>query len=149
MIRRPPRSTRTDTLFPYTTLFRSDRDADAAASDVRDRVAQARQFLPEEADEPIVQKPEGDAQPIIYLAFSSDRHSRTEIGDLATRLVKDRVQTIPGVAQAQVNGSRYALRVWPQPDRLAAYQLNPPDVESALRAQNIEIPAGRDRKSVV
>src|SRR3546814_3715836 len=81
--------------------------------------------------------------PIIYLAFSSDRHSRTEIGDLATRLVKDRVQTIPGVAQAQVYGSRYAMRVWLQPDRLAAYQLTPADVESALRAQNIEIPAGR------
>src|SRR3546814_1002118 len=54
-----------------TVTFLLDRDADAAASDVRDRVAQARQFLPEEADEPIVQKQEGDAQPIIYLAFSS------------------------------------------------------------------------------
>ncbi|PKM15787.1 MAG: multidrug transporter AcrB [Gammaproteobacteria bacterium HGW-Gammaproteobacteria-2] len=126
-----------------TVTFLLDRDADAAASDVRDRVAQARQFLPEEADEPIVQKQEGDAQPIIYLAFSSDRHSRIEIGDLATRLVKDRVQTIPGVAQAQVFGSRYAMRVWLQPDRLAAYQLTPADVEAALRAQNIEIPAGR------
>src|SRR5688572_8828259 len=86
--------------------FRLDRDPDAAASDVRDRVAQARGLLPEEADEPIVQKQEADAQPIIYLAFSSDRHELTEIADVANRLVKDRIQTIPGVAEAQVYGNR-------------------------------------------
>src|SRR5690606_16012645 len=82
-----------------TVRFRLDRDADAAASDVRDRIGQARQFLPLEVREPIVQKQEADAQPIIWLAFSSDRHDNTEIADIADRLVKDRVQTIPGVAQ--------------------------------------------------
>ncbi|HUO83254.1 MAG TPA: efflux RND transporter permease subunit [Gammaproteobacteria bacterium] len=123
--------------------FRLDRDPDGAASDVRDRVAQARDFLPEEAREPIVQKQEADAQPIIYLAFSSDRHSELEIADVAERLVKDRVQTISGVAQAQVYGSRYAMRVWLDTDRLAAHQLTPADVEDALRRQNVEVPAGR------
>jgi multidrug efflux pump len=123
--------------------FRLDRDPDGAASDVRDRVAQARDFLPEEAREPIVQKQEADAQPIIYLAFSSDRHSELEIADVAERLVKDRVQTISGVAQAQVYGSRYAMRVWLDTDRLAAYELSPADVEDALRQQNVEVPAGR------
>jgi multidrug efflux pump len=126
-----------------TVRFRLDRDPDAAASDVRDRVSQARQFLPDEADEPIVQKQEADAQPIIYLAFSSDRHETVEIADYAERLVKDRVQTIPGVAQANVFSSTYAMRVWLQPERLAGFGLTPADVESALRAQNVEIPAGR------
>ena len=126
-----------------TVRFRLDRDADAAASDVRDRVSQARQFLPAEADEPVVQKQEADAQPIIYLAFSSDRHETVEIADYAERLVKDRVQTIPGVAQANVFSSTYAMRVWIQPQRLAGFGLTPADVESALRAQNVEIPAGR------
>ena len=126
-----------------TVRFRLDRDADSAASDVRDRVSQARQFLPEEANEPIVQKQEADAQPIIWMAFSSDRHSKTELADLADRLVKDRVQTIPGVAQAQVFGVRYAMRVWLNPQRLAGFGLTPVDVENALRAQNAEIPAGR------
>ena len=101
-----------------TVRFRLDRDADSAASDVRDRVSQARQFLPEEADEPIVQKQEADANPIIWLAFSSDRHETVEIADIAERLVKDRVQTIPGVAQAQVYGNRYAMRIWLEPARL-------------------------------
>ncbi|MCH7855060.1 MAG: efflux RND transporter permease subunit, partial [Proteobacteria bacterium] len=130
-------------LSQVTVRFLLDRDADAAASDVRDRVSQARRFLPEEADEPIVQKQEADAQPIIYLAFSSDRHTRTEIADIATRLVKDRVQTIPGVAQANVFGNRFAMRVWLNPDRLAGFELTPQDIENALRAQNIEVPAGR------
>lgn len=126
-----------------TVRFLLDRDADAAASDVRDRVAQARSFLPEEADDPIVQKQEADAQPIIYLAFSSDRHNLVEIADIATRLVKDRIQTIPGVARADVYGNRYAMRVWLNPDRLAGFELTPRDVETALRGQNIEVPAGR------
>jgi len=126
-----------------TIRFRLNRDPDAAASDVRDRVAQARQFLPEEVDEPVVQKQEADAQPIIYLAFSSDRHSQVEIADYAETLVKDRVQTIPGVAQAQVYSSTYAMRVWIQPQRLAGFNMTPQDVEDALRKQNVEIPAGR------
>ena len=126
-----------------TVRFRLDRDADAAASDVRDRVAQARGALPEEANDSIVQKQEADAQPIIYLAFSSDRHSLLEIADYANRIVKDRMQTIPGVAQAQVYGNRYAMRVWLNAERLAGAGLSPADIEQALRAQNVEIPAGR------
>ncbi|MFD0740084.1 efflux RND transporter permease subunit [Lysobacter koreensis] len=126
-----------------TVRFRLDRDADGAASDVRDRVAQARQVLPEEVDEPIIQKQEADAQPIIYLAFSSTRHSQVEIADYAETLVKDRIQQIPGVAQAIVYSSTYAMRVWLQPQRLAGFGLTPADVEAALRAQNVEIPAGR------
>ncbi len=126
-----------------TVRFRLDRDADAAASDVRDRVAQARGALPDESNEPIVQKQEADAQPIIYLAFSSDRHSLIEIADYANRIVKDRVQNIPGVAQAQVYGNRYAMRVWLDPEKMAAVSVTPAEVEAALRAQNVEIPAGR------
>ncbi len=130
-----------------TVRFLLDRDADAAASDVRDRVAQARGQLPQEANDPIVQKQEADAQPIIFLAFSSDRHNLTEIADIATRLVKDRVQTIPGVAQANVFGNRFAMRIWLDPDRLAGYELTPEDVEIALRQQNVEVPAGRVESS--
>ena len=126
-----------------TIRFRLNRDPDGAASDVRDRVAQARQYLPDEVNEPIIQKQEADQQPIIYLAFSSDRHSQVEIADYAETLVKDRVQTIPGVAQAQVYSSTYAMRVWLNPQRLAGFGLTPTDVENALRKQNVEIPAGR------
>ena len=123
--------------------FNLNRDPDSAASDVRDRVAQARNFLPDEVEEPIVQKQEADAQPIIFLAMTSENHSQVEIADYAERLVKDRIQQIGGVAQAQVYASTFAMRIWLQPQRLAGFGLTPADVEAALRAQNVEIPAGR------
>lgn len=127
-----------------TVNFRLDRDADAAAADVRDRVSRVRGQLPEEIEEPVIQKVEADAQPIIYLAFSSDRHSALEVTDYADRYVKDQLQTLPGVAQVRIFGERaYSMRIWLNPLRLAAYQLTPQDVENALRQQNIEVPAGR------
>ncbi|HET7843265.1 MAG TPA: efflux RND transporter permease subunit, partial [Xanthomonadales bacterium] len=126
-----------------TVVFNLDRDPDDAASDVRDRVNQAREVLPQDAHEPIVQKQEADAQPIIWLAFNSDRHSQLEVADYAQRLVKDRLQAIPGVAQARVFAAQYAMRIWLNADRMAAYSVTADDVEQALRRQNAEIPAGR------
>ncbi|MDF1585201.1 efflux RND transporter permease subunit [Marinimicrococcus flavescens] len=124
--------------------FRIDREPEAAAADVRDRVAQARGRLPEEVDEPIVRKVEADSQPIIYLAISSSRHSPIEVTELADRLVKDRLQNLPGVAEVRIFGERQpSMRIWLDRLRLAAYGLTPQDVESALRSQNIEVPAGR------
>lgn len=127
-----------------TINFKLDRDADAAANDVRDRVARVRGMLPAEIEEPIVSKEEADAQPIIYMAFSSDRHSPLEVTDVADRLVKDRVQTIAGVANVMIFGERrYSMRIWLDRTRMAAYNITPQDVEAALRAQNLEVPSGR------
>jgi multidrug efflux pump len=127
-----------------TARFRLDRNPDAAANDVRDRVARVRGQLPDEIDEPIIAKVEADAQPVIYLAFSSDRHSPMEVNDIADRLVKDRLQNLAGVADVRIFGERrYSMRIWLDRARLAAYRLTPQDVEDALRRQNIEIPAGR------
>jgi multidrug efflux pump len=127
-----------------TISFRLDRDPDAAAADVRDRVSRVRGRLPDEIEEPIIQKVEADAQPIIYLAFFSDRHSALEITDYADRYVKDQLQTLPGVAEVRIFGERrYSMRIWLDPARLAAYSLTPQDVEEALRRQNVEVPAGR------
>ena len=127
-----------------TLRFRLDRNVDVAASDVRDRVGRVRAQLPGEIDEPVIAKVEADAQPIIYLAFSSDRHSPLEVTDFADRYVKDRLQNLPGVAQVRIFGERrFAMRLWLDPQRMAAYRVTPQDVENALRRQNVEIPAGR------
>ena len=124
--------------------FKLGRDPDAVANDVRDRAGRVRGRLPDEIDEPVIMKVEADAQPIMYLAFSSDRHSPLEITDYADRFVKDRLQSIAGVAEARIFGERrYSMRIWLDAARLAAYNLTPQDVESALRAQNVEVPAGR------
>ena len=124
--------------------FRLGSDADEAANDVRDRLGRVRGLLPDEIDEPIVQKVEADAQPIIYLAFFSERHAPMAITDLLERVVKDRLQVIPGVSEVQIRGARSpAMRIWLDPERLAAHDLTVQDVEGALRRQNVEIPAGR------
>jgi multidrug efflux pump len=127
-----------------TVRFRLERDADSAAADVRDRVARVRQRLPQDADEPVIAKVEADANPIIWMAFSSDTMSPLEVSDYVNRNVKPRVQTLPGAADVRIFGERaYSMRVWLDPDRLAAYRLTPQDVEDALRRQNVEIPSGR------
>jgi multidrug efflux pump len=127
-----------------TIEFILSRDPDAAANDVRDRVSRARGLLPEETDEPVVAKIEADANAILWFAFSSDRHSALEITDYARRQVIDRLQTLPGVARVIIGGERrYAMRIWLDRERLAAYGLTPQDVENALRQQNLEVPSGR------
>jgi multidrug efflux pump len=127
-----------------TVRFRLDRDPDGAAADVRDRVARVRARLPQETDEPVVAKVEADANPIIWLAFSSDTRSALEVSDIARRMVKPRLQTLPGAADVRIFGERqYAMRIWLDPDRLAGFRLTPGDVEDALRRQNIEVPSGR------
>ncbi|MCI0346717.1 MAG: efflux RND transporter permease subunit, partial [Chloroflexi bacterium] len=127
-----------------TVRFRLQRDPDSAASDVRDRVARERSALPDEASEPVVAKVEADAQPIMYLTFSSDRHTPLEVSDIADRIVKDRLQTLPGVAEISISGERrYAMRIWPDRARLAAYGVTTEDIEDALRRQNVELPSGR------
>ncbi len=124
--------------------FKLSRDAEATANDVRDRVSRVRGKLPTEIDEPIVSKVEADAQPVLFIAFSSDRHTPLELTDFADRYVKDRLQSIAGVAEARIFGERrYAMRIWLDPGRLAAYNLTPQDVEGALRRQNVDLPAGR------
>ncbi len=127
-----------------TIRFRIDRDVDAAANDVRDRVARVQGVLPEEVEDISIAKVEADAQPIIYLAFSSDRHSPLEVTDIADRFVKDRLQNLSGVSGVRIFGERrFAMRIWLDRLKLAAYNLTPQDVLLALRNQNVELPAGR------
>jgi multidrug efflux pump len=127
-----------------TARFKLSKDPDSAAADVRDRVSRVRGRLPASIDEPIIAKVEADAFPVIWLAFTSENRSPLEVTDLINRIVKPRLQTIPGVADVQINGERkFAMRIWLDQDRLAAYRLTVQDVEDALRRQNLEVPAGR------
>ena len=127
-----------------TVEFVPERVTDAAANDVRDRVSRVRGQLPDEVDEPIIAKVEADAQAIIWLRLNSDRHGALEISDYADRYVVDRLKTLSGVASVIIGGERrYAMRIWIDRERIAAYGLTPQDVEDALRRQNIEVPAGR------
>jgi multidrug efflux pump len=127
-----------------TVRFRLGIDPDVAASDVRDRVGRVRGRMPEEIEEPIIAKVEADALPVMYLAFTSDRMSPLQVSDWADRYVKTQIQNLPGISEIVIFGERrYAMRIWIDRMRLAAYGLTVQDVEAALRQQNIEIPSGR------
>ncbi|OWW22323.1 efflux RND transporter permease subunit [Noviherbaspirillum denitrificans] len=127
-----------------TVRFRLEKDPDSGANDVRDRVSRVRSKLPQTIEEPVIAKVEADASPIIWLSFSSDNMSALDLTDIANRIVKPRLQLLPGAADVRISGERkYAMRIWLNRDKLAAYRLTPADVEDALRRQNVEVPAGR------
>ena len=127
-----------------TVRFKLERDPDAAAAEVRDKVSRVRGRLPQSIDEPVIAKVEADAFPVVWLALSSDTHSRLQLSDLANRIAKPVLQTATGVADVRVYGERkFSMRLWLDPERLAAYRLTVQDVEDALRRANLEVPAGR------
>ena len=127
-----------------TIEFELARNIEEATNDVRDRVSRVRGTLPREADDPIVEKVDTNAQPIVWLALSSERHSNLELSDVADRVLKERLQRLPGIGNVFIGGERrYAMRVWLDPARMAAHGLTTQDVENGIRAGNAEIPAGR------
>lgn len=124
--------------------FEADRDADAAASDVRDRVSRVLSRLPEEAESPEVIKTDSDTQVILWLNLRSETMNLLELTDYARRRVVDRIASQPGVALVRLAGEkRYAVRVWLDRRSLAARNLAVNDVERALRNENVDSPAGR------
>ena len=126
-----------------TITFNGDRDIDEAANDVRDAVARVRARLPDDADEPQIVKSDSDADPVMRLGIVSDRMSPAEITDYVERFLVDRLATLDGVANVEINGQRrFAIRIWLDRRALAARDLTTADVEAALRRSNLELPAG-------
>ena len=126
-----------------TIEFSIDRDIDAAANDVRDRVSGISDNLPEEADPPEVQKVDSNDDVIIWQNLASDRMTVPELTDYAQRYLVDQYSTLDGVARVRIGGGlSYAMRIWLDRQELAARNLSVSDVENALRQENVELPAG-------
>lgn len=131
-----------------TIEFTLERDIEAAANDVRDAISRVLDRMPEEADPPEVEKADSDSEVIMWLNMSSSRMDTLQLTDYADRYVVDRLSALNGVSQVRVGGQqRYAMRIWLDRDALAARGLTAADVEQALRAENIELPAGRIESS--
>lgn len=127
-----------------TVEFDLEVDLEAGANDVRDRVAAAQRNLPPDADPPTVRKADADASPIIFLNVNSNARDLLELTDIADRVFKEQLQTIPGVSEIRIWGAKeYSMRLWMDPLRLAAYGITPLDVRNALDTQNVELPSGR------
>ncbi|WP_226563937.1 efflux RND transporter permease subunit [Shewanella chilikensis] len=136
-------SSSTDGRSSVVLEFDIDRDIEAAANDVRDRISGLLDNLPEEADPPEVQKANGGDEVIMWLNLVSDQMTTLQLTDYARRYLTDRFSVIDGVANMRVGGGKvYAMRVWIDRQALAARNLTVADVESALRSENVELPAG-------
>ncbi|MCC5882456.1 MAG: efflux RND transporter permease subunit [Halomonas sp.] len=134
--------------------FNLGMDIDAAANDVRDRIGGAQRNLPDDADPPEVQKADSSEEIVVWLSLSGEGYSMPELTDYANRYLVDRLSVQPGVARVRLGGGRdYAMRVWLDRNALAARNLTVSDVENALRAENVELPAGsiesRERQFIV
>ncbi len=127
-----------------TVEFDLEIELETAANDVRDRVSRAQRNLPADAEPPTVTKADADSSPIVFLNIRSDRRDLLDLTAIAENIFKEQLQTIPGVSEIRVWGSKqYSMRMWMDPIRLAAYQLTPLDVRNALDRENVELPSGR------
>ena len=124
--------------------FTSNRDIEAAANDVRDAVSGVADRMPDEARAPEIEKANSDDEAIIWFNLSSSSMDTLALSDYAERYVVDRFASLDGVSQVRIGGrQRYAMRIWLDRDQLAARGLTTGDVETALRNENVELPAGR------
>ena len=137
-------STSRDGVSSVSIEFDPSRDIDSAANDVRDRVGAVVEDLPEDALAPEIRKVDADARAILFIVFTKDGWTPTQIADYLDRNVLDRFSAIDGVARVTGGGEeRPSTRIWLNAEKLTAFGITPGDVEAALRAQNVELPAGR------
>ena len=123
--------------------FDLSRDIEAAANDVRDAISRVRPRLPDDVEDVQVAKQNSDARPFIWFNLLSDRMSAEELTDYAERSLVDRFSVVDGVAAVRVGGARrYAMRIWLDPEAMAARGVTTTDIENALRTENVEAPGG-------
>ena len=127
-----------------TMVLKLNADGDRALTETLAKVNQVRNFLPPEANDPVVLKATGETISLMYLAFASDTMTLPQITDYLIRVVQPRLQTIDGVAEAAIFGNQnFAMRVWLNPERMAGLGVTAGDVQTALRANNFTSAPGQ------
>ncbi len=136
------RSTSTEGISQVLVTFNLDKKVDVAAQEVRDRVNRIISSLPEEIDQPIIEKLDPDAEPIMSISAVADKPVR-EISEFADKVLRRQLESVPGVGQVTLLGARKRqINVWLDPVRLKAFELTAIDVQQALKQQNVQIPSG-------
>ncbi|MEM0514104.1 efflux RND transporter permease subunit [Pseudoalteromonas sp. YIC-827] len=126
-----------------TIEFNIDRDIDAAANDVRERVSRALDSLPDQVRPPEVSKSNSDESPIAWFVLNSGSMDSLQLSDYAQRYIVDRLAVVDGVSNVRVGGQRqYAMKIWLNRQAMAARGITAADIERVLRAENVELPAG-------
>ncbi len=131
-----------------TLEFKVERDIDAAANDVRDKVSRILKKLPDDADTPVVAKYDSSGSPVLILALTSNKMSRMELTDYADRYLVDRFSVIDGVASVSIFGAQEeAMRIWLNRQAMAARGVTAEDIINVLNSENVENPGGRIESS--
>src|SRR5271167_4321552 len=126
-----------------TLNLRLDANPDRAMADTLSKVNQVRGLLPRDANDPVVVKQTGQGFALMYLSFNSEVMTPSQITDYLTRVVQPRLQTVDGVANAQIlGGQTFAMRIWLDPTRMASLGVTANDVRAALAANNFTTAAG-------
>lgn len=129
-----------------TVEFELGVDLERAANDVREKVSQAVNALPQDIDAPpSVAKQDSDSDPILFMQVQSNKRTLLELSDIAENVIQERLQTVAGISSINLRGQRYAMRLWFDPAKLSAYRLTIQDVKNALDRENIELPGGKVR----
>jgi multidrug efflux pump len=128
-----------------TVEFNIGSNLEAAANDVRDKVSQTVRQLPQDIDAPpVVTKADANSDAIISMTVQSNTRNQLQVSDYASNVLLEKLQTIPGVSTVQIWGEKkYAMRLWVDPMKLAAYNLTFTDIQNALNRENVELPAGK------
>src|SRR6476469_9772236 len=137
------RSTSVEGVSQVFVNFVLEKNADVAASEVRNKVDLIVNDLPETAEVPIVQKLDTDATPVLRIAVSAPRNLR-EVTDIADKQIKRVIESIDGVGNVEIVGGRLReVEVWVDPDKMRAFNVTAADVANAVKLQNMELPGGR------
>jgi hydrophobe/amphiphile efflux-1 (HAE1) family protein len=132
-----------------TVEFNVGADLEKAANDVRDKTSQAVRSLPQDIDAPpIVTKADANSDPIITVSVQSTTMNALELSDYAENVLQEKLQTIPGVSSVGLYGQkRPAMRLWLNPQKMAAYNITSQDVNDAVTKENVDLPGGKVRGS--
>ncbi|HEY9817203.1 MAG TPA: efflux RND transporter permease subunit, partial [Candidatus Obscuribacterales bacterium] len=134
----------TDGSSTTTISFVLGTDSDRATNDVRNAIAQIRQDLPEEVNEPVVQRLEFAGGPIMTYVVTSDQQSVEELSNLVDRTISRELLSVPGVSQIRrVGGLDREIRINLSPERLQALGITATQVNDQIRALNVDLPGGR------
>lgn len=127
-----------------TIEFSSDRTSDGAAADVRDRLSLVRNQLPHGIPEPIIRKGNSDANAGIWIGFTSNKRTVDDLRDYIERYVKSKFEVLPGVGRVACDGGNIKeMRIFLNPQKLAAYGYTPADIVDAIPRQHVQRPCGR------
>ncbi len=143
-------STSTAGISMIQAYLRLDYDPNEALTQLAAKVSKLRGQLPEAAEDPVVELQQGDQIAAMYLSFSSEILDNNQITDYLVRVVEPKLATLPGVQRAEIMGSgTFAMRVWLQPDRMAALGVTASDVWAALQANNVLSAVGSTKGQMV